>query len=608
VAMKVIVDHSRSAAFLVGDGVLPSNEGRGYVLRRILRRAIRYGRQLGLHQPFLHETASVVFEQMKAAYPELTDGAAFITNVIKNEELRFSETLDNGLKLLSDRLEELKAKGETTIPGEFVFKLYDTYGFPIDIVQDVIRDEKIEIDREGFDRSMAVQRTQSRSVTSFTGLNEAYKKLASAGFKSEFLGYQETTLNSEVMLLVQDGKEVDEASPETTIEVITKSTPFYGESGGQVGDRGIITDVKGGEMLEVLVEDTIKDPTGIIVHKGRLTKGHLKKGDEVQLIVNSSKRFATAQNHTATHILHAALRSIVGDHVKQAGSMVAPDRLRFDFNHFSQVDSDQLDKIELYVNERVRANVPVDKEEMHVDQALESGATALFEEKYGETVRVISLSDFSKELCGGTHVGRTGDIGLFKIVSEASVASGVRRIEALTGEAALSYIQKTIRQLQDTAKMLKVKPDDVALRVEKTLVQQKAQEKEITQLKSKLASQSTASTTSTDIKTINGVSVLAQKVDTEDPAALRDLADQLKEKMKSGIVVLGSAAGPKAMLVATISKDLVGKYHAGKIIKEVAALVGGGGGGRPDMAQAGGSKPENMDHAIKNVCGIVEKF
>ena len=609
VAMKVIADHSRSAAFLVGDGVLPSNEGRGYVLRRILRRAIRYGRQIGLDQPFLHETASVVSQQMKTAYPELIDGAAFITNVIQNEEMRFSETLDHGLKLLGDCLEELKAKGEKTIPGEFVFKLYDTYGFPLDIVQDVIRDEKIEIDREGFDRSMAVQKSQSRSVASFSGINDAYKELSGSGFISEFFGYQQTQLSSEVVWLVQDDKAVMEASPGAPLDIITQATPFYGESGGQVGDQGVITGAKGDDALEVLVENTVKDPTGLIIHKGKIIRGRLKKGDRVQLTVDTDKRAATARNHTATHILHAALRHIVGDHVKQAGSLVSSERLRFDFTHFSQVDPDQLHEIELYVNKRIRANVPVDKAEMDVDKALESGATALFEEKYGETVRVISLSDFSKELCGGTHVARTGDIGLFKIVGESSVASGVRRIEALTGEAAFLQVQQTARQLHEAAQLLKVKPNDVPARIEKALSQIKAQEKEIANLKSKMISKAAGSeASSTKIRTINGVAVIAQKVEADNPALLRDLADQFKEKIKSGVVVLGSASGPKAMLVAVVTKDLVGKYHAGKIIKEVAALVGGGGGGRPDMAQAGGSKPENMDHAMESVYGILEKF
>ncbi len=604
-AMKVIADHSRSAAFLIGDGVLPSNEGRGYVLRRILRRAIRYGRQIGLNKPFLHETAGVVFDIMREAYPELSEASAFITNVIQNEEVRFSETLDNGLRLLSDSLAELRAKGQTTVPGEVVFKLYDTYGFPVDIVQDVVRDEKFAIDKEGFEKAMAGQRAQSRSVTSFTAINEAYKMLSADGFKTRFDGYHQTETNSTVRLLVKDGQETDTAEAGDQVDIITETTPFYGASGGQVGDTGTIRAAGDSSRLEIAVEDTVKDPTGLIIHKGKVSRGTLAKGEEVVLSVDCGKRAATAGNHTATHILHAALRSVLGDHVKQAGSMVASDRLRFDFSHFSQVTPDELDAVETFVNDRIRENVPVDINEMDVDEALSSGATALFEEKYGDVVRVISLDTFSRELCGGTHAGRTGDIGLFKIISESSVASGVRRIEALTGKAAVEHVQEGDKILRHAARLVKTNPESIVERIEKSMSYQKGLEKEVAQLKGLLASKS-ADTAAEETKTINGVAVLSRIVEVDEPGALRDLADQFKDRLKSGIVVLGSVVGEKVLLVAIVTKDLTKRFQAGNIIKQVAAIVGGGGGGRPDMAQAGGSKPEKLDEAIEAVYGIVE--
>jgi len=600
-AMKVIADHSRSAAFLIGDGVMPSNEGRGYVLRRIMRRAIRYGRQIGLTRAFLHETAGVVFDIMRDAYPELSDASAFITNVIKNEEARFSETLDNGLKLLGDCLADLKARGITTVPGDVVFKLYDTFGFPVDIVQDVVRDEKLSIDKDGFEAAMQQQREQSRSVANFSNMGEAYKKLSADGFKTQFEGYHSTEKISTVRLIVKEDQEQQTAIAGDAVEVVTEVTPFYGASGGQVGDTGMITNAAG---LEMAVTDTIKDPTGLIIHKGKVAKGTLKKGDEVTLSVNIEKRMDTARNHTATHILHSALRNLLGDHVKQAGSMVSPERLRFDFSHFSQVTTEEIETVERFVNERILENVPVDIDEMDIETAMASGATALFEEKYGDTVRVIALDTFSRELCGGTHAGRTGDIGLFKILGESSVASGVRRIEAVTGRAALMHVQELERSLRQVSRLLKTSPEDAAERVERTIAQQKALEKEIGQLKGKIAAKSADASTEA-IKDVGGVAVLARKVEVDNPAALRDLADQFKDKIKSGVVVLGSTAGDKVLLVSVVTKDLTKKFHAGNIIRQVAGIVGGGGGGRPDMAQAGGSKPEKLEEAIEAVYGIV---
>ena len=600
VAMKVIADHSRAAAFLIGDGVLPSNEGRGYVLRRIMRRAIRYGRNIGLTRPFLHETARVVFDIMKPEYPDLSDAAAFITNVIKNEEIRFSETLDHGLKILNDGLADLKAKGQTRVSGDLIFKLYDTFGFPVDIVQDVVRDEELSLDMEGFEEYMEAQRERSRSVAAFAEISDAYKNLSAAGVMPEFVGYDKISCESKVLVLVEDGRETRSATGGQTVEVVVEVTPFYGEAGGQAGDTGKIT----GDDLDMEISDTIKDPTGLIIHKGKIISGRIEKGETVTLTVDKPQRDATKCNHTATHILHFALRKILGDHVKQAGSLVAPDRLRFDFTHFSQTDPETLDKIETLVNQKIRQNIPVRMIEMDAEEAFKTDATALFEEKYGDRVRVVSMNDFSKELCGGTHTDMTGDIGFFKITGESSVASGIRRIEALTGAAAVDYIQKDSKIIHDSARLLKENTEAVPGRIKKILSVQKSLEKEVEQLKAKIAMRS-ADWTEEDIRSINDIKVLAKKVTAGTPAELRDLADRFKEKIKTGIVVLGSSADSKALLIVVVTKDLTDRFHAGKIVKEVASVVGGGGGGRPDMAQAGGTKPENLDQALEKVYEVV---
>jgi len=601
VAMKVIADHSRAAAFLIGDGIMPSNEGRGYVLRRIMRRAIRYGRNIGLNRPFLHKTAKVVFDIMQPAYPELAEASAFITNIIENEEVRFLETLDTGLKLLNDTLSEIKARGANQVPGDIIFKLYDTYGFPVDIVRDVVRDENMSLDMDGFDSAMEQQRTRSRSVTTFANISKAYKNLSAKGFKPEFHGYETLTSDSKVLLIVADGSEISEAAADQIIELVAEETPFYAEAGGQVGDAGKITN----KNFEMEVVDTIKDPTGLIIHKGHIISGKIKKGNRVTLHVDGAKRGATALNHTATHILHAVLREVLGEHVKQAGSLVAPDRLRFDFTHFSTIDPETLAEIETRVNRRIRENVATHTEEMEAEAAFKSGATALFEEKYGDHVRVVSLSDFSKELCGGIHTGKTGDIGLFKIVSESSIASGVRRIEALTGEGALKYVQKTSMLLEDTARLVKDKPDALTSKVTKILSDLKALEKEVEHLKAKIASDSAEVGTGA-IKSVNNTKVLIQKVSVDNPAALRDLADRLKEKLKSGIVALGSVNGPKVFLIVVVTKDLTDRFHAGNVIKQIAPTVGGSGGGRPDMAQAGGTQPEKLDEALQKAYKVIE--
>ena len=602
VAMKVIADHSRAAAFLIGDGVFPSNDGRGYVLRRIMRRAIRYGRNIGLKKPFLHETAQVVFDVMKPAYPELAEAKAFITSVIKNEEVRFIETLDTGLKLLGDTLADMKAAGHKTIPGDVIFKLYDTFGFPVDIVRDVTREEDIDLDMDGFETAMEGQRAKSRRKTTFTQISDSYRKLTSKGFAADFLGYESLSAEAKVILVVQNGAEVETAGKDGDIEVVTDQTPFYGEAGGQVGDIGEIT----APGLVVQVTDTTKDPTGLIIHRGKVLSGKISRGQKVTLTVDKEARDATRRNHTATHILHAVLRSVLGDHVKQAGSLVAPDRLRFDFSHFSQIEPQTLDRIESLVNRRIRENVSTRTVEMDAEEAFKSGATALFEEKYGNRVRVVSLADFSKELCGGTHVANTGDVGFFKIVGESSVAAGVRRIEALTGSAAVDFVQETSRLLQESAYLLRDRPEAVPARIDQLLRDHKTREKEIEQLKSKIATLS-ATGTRDEVKEIDGVNVLAKRVMIDNPAALRELADQLKDKIQSGIVVLGAEAGSKALLIAVVTKDLVGRFHAGNIIRDLAAVVGGGGGGRPDMAQAGGTRPENLDLALEKAYEMIRQ-
>ena len=602
VAMKVIADHSRAAAFLVGDGVLPSNEGRGYVLRRILRRAIRYGRFISLTDPFLHETVETVFSVMQAGYPELMEKRAFITNVIKNEEVRFLETLDNGLRLLNETLTRMQANNETVVPGDVIFKLYDTFGFPVDIVEDVVRDKNFGLDMDGFHAAMAERREKSRSVSAFSSISDAYKNFTATLEKlPEFVGYQRLEADSTILFLVKDDQPADAAEAGEEIEMVAAQTPFYAASGGQVGDTGRIY----GQNFEVSITDTFKDPTGLIIHKGEVKSGRIEKGADATLEVDPEHRTATALNHTATHLLHGALRSVLGEHVRQSGSYVGPERLRFDFTHFSQVPLDSLEAVETLVNDRIRANVDVSIQEMDAEEAFQTGAIALFEEKYGERVRVIELDQFSKELCGGAHTSKIGNIGLFKIIGETSVAAGVRRIEACTGKAALDHVQSRLRILQETAGLLKERPEALYQRVEAILSQQRTAEKEVERLKNKIASFS-ADQADSEIQTVNDVKVLAKRVEVENPASLRDMADKFKDRIKSGIVTLGAVNNGKALLIVVVTKDLLDRFHAGNIIKSVSAEVGGGGGGRPDMAQAGGPNPENLDRAIAKVYEIVQ--
>jgi alanyl-tRNA synthetase len=602
VSMKVVADHSRAAAFLIGDGVLPSNEGRGYVLRRILRRAMRYGRTLALTRPFLHQTAHKVSQVMNTAYPELLEADAYIANIIRSEEERFLATLDTGLRVLEDALEELRAQEISQVPGHLVFKMYDTYGFPVDIIQDIIRDDRMSLDMKGFEAAMEQQRLRSRRDRTSYPEGSAYGKLSAQGIKTDFLGYECIKSDSKVIMLVRQGEDVEEAGEGEEIELVAARTPFYGEAGGQVGDCGRIYS----QGFEMEVSDTVKDPNNIIIHRGKILRGHISAGQTATLAVDEDRRLAIARNHTVTHILHAVLRQVLGDHVKQAGSLVAPDRLRFDFTHFAAIEEKTLQEIEILVNDRIQKNTPLETEEMDAEEALKAGATALFEEKYGDSVRVVAIEDFSKELCGGTHTDRTGDIGLFKIVSEGSVAAGVRRIEAVTGTAALGLAQKAFHTLNTLAETLKTKPDELTGRVQKIMAHQKALERELAHIKAKAQADASDQVLS-DVQVVDGVSVLAQEVSVDTPAALRDLADKVKARMKSGIIVLGSKANGKVLLVAIVTKEHLENYHAGRILKEVAAVVGGGGGGRPDMAQAGGNKPEKLTEALAAVYQIVAK-
>jgi alanyl-tRNA synthetase len=611
VAMKVIADHSRASAFLICDGVLPSNEGRGYVLRRIMRRAIRYGRSIGLVKPFLHETVKTVFSIMDEAFPELKDSSAFILNVVENEEKKFLETLDTGMKLLETVIEDLLEKDNSVsigapkkeftqskreIPGNVIFKLYDTFGFPVDIIVDHVKEMDIDLDMDGFDKAMAQQKARSKSVKKFAGVSEAYRSLTSMGITTSFEGYNKIEGESKILLIVKDDNKIQMAKKGDSVEIVTASTVFYAESGGQAGDAGVFEN----DQCIITIKDTLKNPSGLILHKGEVKKGEIKEEDTFTLKVDTQKRGDTALNHTATHILHSALRNVLGDHVKQSGSLVTNSRLRFDFSHFSSISQKELTDIENEVNLRIRENHSVNTEEMNMDDAVKKGATALFEEKYGNVVRVVSQGNFSLELCGGTHTKQTGNIGLFKILSEIGIASGVRRIEAVTAQAALDNVHNDQQLINSCAGMLKGAKEDVALKIETLLKEKKNLEKQIEAIKTKIASKS-IDNIDDEIKTVNGVKVIAKKVEIENPSQLRDLADKFKNKIGSGIILLGAKSGEKALLISIVTKDLIKDYKAGDIVKQAAKIVGGGGGGRPDMAQAGGTKPENLDKALESI-------
>jgi alanyl-tRNA synthetase len=589
-SLRVIADHIRSCAFLVVDGVLPSNEGRGYVLRRIIRRAIRHGYRLGASQPFFYKLVAPLVTEMGEAYPELKAGQSHVERILKLEEERFAETLEQGMRILD---ESLAAMQGTVIPGETVFRLYDTYGFPVDLTADIARERGLTLDIEGFEQAMEVQRSRARAASQFAA--DYSGKLEVEGC-SEFTGYELLDDAARITALFRDGASVQELVAGESGIVVLEHTPFYAESGGQIGDRGWL-ETAGAQFAVV---DTQKQGTGVIMHVGRLEQGTLRVGDTVEAHVDPARRRATVLNHSGTHLLHAALRHVLGDHVQQKGSLVEPDRLRFDFTHYEPVTPQQLETIENLVNEQIRLNAAAETRIMSIDEALASGAMALFGEKYGDRVRVLSLGDFSVELCGGTHVRHAGDIGLLKIVSESGIAAGVRRIEAVTGAGAVRWVNENQQRLQHIAELLKSGRDDADEKVSQLLEKTRRLEKELQQIKGKLAS-SQGSDLAAHAVEINGIKVLAARLDGADAQALRETLDQLKNKLGSAAVVLGAVSGEKVSIVAGVTRDQIDRIKAGELVNAVARQVGGKGGGRPDMAQAGGNQPENLDAALKSV-------
>jgi len=597
ISIRVIADHSRAITFLIGDGITPSNEGRGYVLRRILRRAARHGKLLGINKPFLNQSAQVVIDMMKGVYPDLAEKASFITKMILNEEQRFMETLDAGLRILNEETAALKKAKQSILPGALVFKLYDTYGFPADLTADIVRHDGFTLDSDGFEAEMEQQRERARGAWKGSGeeaIADCYLKASSMGVISEFCGYEGTNKSdAKVLAIFVDGNPADSVREGQKAEIVLDTTPFYGESGGQTGDTGYLE----GTGFNFKIEDTKRPIDKFIVHKGSVLKGEIKAGVKAQLIVDEERRKAIAANHSGTHILQAALKAVLGDHIKQSGSLVNALRLRFDFTHFAKISDEELKRVETIANDMIRKNVPVKTEIYALEDALKTGATAVFDEKYGATVRIVKMGEMSMELCGGTHVKQTGDIGLLKVVHESAIAAGVRRIEAVTGREALTHVQKAEEELKKAAGLFKANPLEVFDRTENILKQTRELEKEIETLKGKLAARDSGDLMN-QAHVIGGVKVLAAQVSIADVKTLRDFGDKLRDKLESGIILLGSKAGEKAMLLCMVTKDLAAKYHAGNIIKELAPLIGGSGGGRPDMAQAGGTQPENLSEAI----------
>ncbi|MEN6486563.1 MAG: alanine--tRNA ligase, partial [Syntrophobacteraceae bacterium] len=576
VSVKVIADHSRAAAFLIGDGVLPSNEGRGYVLRRVIRRALRHGRFLGLDRPFLSEVAVSVMRSMEDSYPELLENKSYINRVILHEEERFNDTLDNGLRLLQSEIARIREAGEKSIPGALVFKLYDTYGFPIDIVTDMARGLNLEVGTAEFETLMDQQREQSRMHWKGSGereISEAYRQLSSKGVSTRFVGYERLRGDSSVVALVRGGELLESAGTGSDVEVIVEETPFYGESGGQAGDRGEIRGPSG----RISISDTLKLPGDLFVHVGKVEEGTIKVGDSVHLEVADDLRRDTALHHTATHILHAVLRKVLGDHVKQAGSLVAPDRLRFDFTHFAALSPEELGEIERLVNDEIRRNQGLQVHVMDIEDALKTGAMALFEEKYGDRVRMVEIPGFSRELCGGTHTHSTGDIGLFTLLQETGIAAGVRRIEALCGRRALAHLREQQGVLQRAAGLLRSTPFEVAERVEKLLAQQRQLEKELESFKASMATRRSADLIES-AEEIGGAKILVARVDADNPKVLREMNDRFKERLATGVAVLGAVHEGKVFMLVGVSPDLTGRVHAGNLIREVVAEVGGKGG------------------------------
>ena len=605
VSIRLITDHIRSATFMISDGIMPTNEGRGYVLRRLIRRAARHGRLLGIEGTFLAKLSAQVIESSKAGYPELEEKKEFIFRVLTNEENQFNKTIDQGLRILSDMEEDMKKAGEKTLSGDNAFKLYDTYGFPLDLTKEILEEKGYGIDEEGFQKAMEEQRVKARTareVTNYMGADATVYDDIDVNVTTEFVGYDHLTFDSKVTVLTTETEIVDSLTEGQKGTVFVEQTPFYATMGGQEGDTGVIETANG----KFVVEDTIKLRGGKFGHVGHMESGMISSGETVSLKVNEEARKDTEKNHSATHLLQKALKTVLGSHVEQKGSLVTPDRLRFDFAHFQPMTAEEIAEVEALVNKEIRAALPVTTDVMNIEEAKKSGAMALFDEKYSENVRVVSMGDFSKELCGGTHVANTSEILAFKILSESGIAAGVRRIEALTGDAVFAYYKEQEAQLANVAKLLKTKPEAVGEKIEHLYAEIKALQSENEALKSKAAKDALGDVMN-QVQEIKGVKLLAARVDDVDMNGLRDLGDQLKEKLGDGVVVLASVKDGKVSLMATATDEAQKKgAHAGNLIKAIAAIVGGGGGGRPGMAQAGGKNPAAVDDAIKEAAKVVE--
>ncbi len=605
VSLRILADHSRACAFLIGDGVIPDNEGRGYVLRKILRRATRHGQLLGKEEPFLFTLATLAADLMSEPYPDLEPQREYLARVVRYEEEKFRATLNHGMGLFEEIVDRVRGSDGGTLPGQDLFRLYDTYGFPLDLARDLARERSLEVDEPGFFAEMEKQRQRARA--SWKGadktLQPVHQELAGKGYETEFTGYEQLeAVPGSVLALVGNQQLVPRLGPGEAGEVVLDRSPFYAEAGGQVGDRGTLET----DSARFRILDTYTPAQGLRLSRVRVQQGELKPGDAVRSSVDLPRRQATARNHTSTHLMHAALRRILGVHVKQAGSLVAPDRLRFDFTHFRPVTSEELSQVEDLVNREIRRDSGVDTRVRNLDQALEEGATALFGEKYDSQVRVVSIPDFSMELCGGTHVGRTGEIGLFKITSEGSVSAGVRRIEALTGEAAMSRYSRMDAIVSSLSRRLKTPMPDLEEAIRKSLEDLKQAQKQVDALQLKLAGQKSLNTLDRS-RRVRGIPVVAEEVADLDRSSLRRLADQLKNRLQSGVVVLGTPIDGKVSLIAMVSDDLTDRIQAHLLIRKLARLVGGGGGGRPDMAEAGGRDVSRLGEALEQTYRLVEE-
>ena len=605
VSIRVITDHIRSVTFMISDGIMPSNEGRGYVLRRLLRRACRHGRLLGIHKGFLPELAESVIAGSKDGYPELEEKREFILKVISKEEEQFNKTIDQGLGILSDMIADMEAKGEKTLNGEAAFRLYDTYGFPLDLTKEILEEKELDVDEEGFHACMEVQRKKARDareVTNYMGADVTVYESIDPGVTSTFVGYDNLTYGSDVTVLTTEDEIVEALSEGQKGTIFVQETPFYATSGGQEADTGYIRTAEG----EFRVEDTVKLLGGKIGHIGVMTKGMIKNGDKVTLEVDAKKRALSARNHSATHLLQKALRTVLGTHVEQAGSSVNEDRLRFDFTHFSAMTAEELKKVEDIVNEQISKGLDVIVKNMPIEEAKKTGAQALFGEKYGDIVRVVNMGGFSIEFCGGTHVKNTSEIMAFKIISETGVAAGVRRIEALTSDGLMKYYAQIEETLKNAAHLVKATPENLADKITHLMAENKALHGEVESLKSKMAQEAVGDVMD-QVKDVKGVKLLAAQLDGIDMNGLRDLGDQLKAKLGDGVVVLASANDGKVSLMVTATDGAMKQgAHAGNLVKAIAGYVGGGGGGRPNMAQAGGKDPAGIPDALAKAAEVLE--